>query len=75
MHPDHHLKTSSTTSEALDTALDCTVEALESAKDTIVDALSVPGTGIALDAVIGIMKKVQVCDLPVRCYVQVLSVL
>ncbi|RDX49662.1 hypothetical protein OH76DRAFT_1483026 [Lentinus brumalis] len=58
MHPDHP-KTSSTTIDALDTALDCTVEALESAKDTIVDALSVPGTGIALDAVIGIMKKVQ----------------
>ncbi|TFK80121.1 hypothetical protein K466DRAFT_605599, partial [Polyporus arcularius HHB13444] len=58
MHPDHP-KTSSTTIDALDTALDCTVEALESAKDTIVDALSVPGTGIALDAVIGILKKVQ----------------
>ncbi len=45
--------------------LDCTVEALESAKDPIVDALSVPGTGVALDALIGILKKVQVCDLPV----------
>ncbi|RDX49661.1 hypothetical protein OH76DRAFT_523425 [Lentinus brumalis] len=61
MPPDSdHPNTSSTTSDALDTLLDCTVEGLEAAKEIIVDALSVPGTGIALDAVIGILKKVQV---------------
>ncbi|RDX53984.1 hypothetical protein OH76DRAFT_1479063 [Lentinus brumalis] len=51
--------TSSATSEALDTALDLTVEGLDAAKDTIVDALSVPGIGVALDAAIGILKKIQ----------------
>ncbi len=55
--------TSSATSEALDTALDLTVEGLDAAKDTIVDALSVPGIGVALDAAIGILKKIQVCGL------------
>ncbi len=66
MPPDSdHPNTSSTTSDALDTVLDCTVEGLEAAKEIIVDAVSVPGTGIALDAVIGILKKVQVCGLPV----------
>ncbi len=53
--------TSSGTSEALDTALDLTVEGLDAAKDIIVDALSVPGIGVALDAAIGILKKIQVC--------------
>ncbi|RDX49106.1 hypothetical protein OH76DRAFT_1483330 [Lentinus brumalis] len=60
MPPDSdHPNTSSTTSDALDTVLDCTVEGLEAAKEIIVDAVSVPGTGVALDAVIGILKKVQ----------------
>ncbi|TFK84423.1 hypothetical protein K466DRAFT_602002 [Polyporus arcularius HHB13444] len=57
-HPDRP-KTASKLSEALDTTLDLTVEGLEAVKDTIVDVLSVPGTGIAFDAVIGMLKKVQ----------------
>ncbi len=63
-HPDRP-KTAPKISEALDTALDLTVEGLKASKDTIVDVLSVPGIGIALDAVIGILKKVQVCGLHV----------
>ncbi|RDX53989.1 hypothetical protein OH76DRAFT_1398269 [Lentinus brumalis] len=58
-----HPNKSSKTSEALDIALDLTVEGLEASKDIIVDALSVPGTGIAIDAVIGILKKVQAAKL------------
>ncbi|TFK79852.1 hypothetical protein K466DRAFT_605818, partial [Polyporus arcularius HHB13444] len=57
-HPDRP-KTAPKISEALDTALDLTVEGLKASKDTIVDVLSVPGIGIAFDAVIGILKKVQ----------------
>ncbi|RDX53987.1 hypothetical protein OH76DRAFT_1415519 [Lentinus brumalis] len=57
-HPDRP-KTVPKISEALDTALDLTLEGLKASKDTIVDVLSVPGIGIAFDAVIGILKKVQ----------------
>ncbi len=65
-HPDRpSSQSSSKASESLDTALDLTVEGLEAAKDYIVDVLSVAGVGVALNAAISILKKVQVCGLSV----------
>lgn len=48
---------SSGTSDAL---LDTAVDTLEACKGPITDAVSVPGLGVALDLIIGVLKKIQV---------------
>ena len=55
---------SSRTRDTARTILDLTLRGLETGKDTIVAAAPVPGLGVALDVLIALLQKVQVCHAP-----------